>query len=503
MSAAPIRIDLRAPADDSELALAGLLAIPAVADELGARLNEAGLSCWLVGGSVRDLLLGSESTTPDLDFATEATPEQVLSAVDGWAEATWDAGIAFGTVGIARRGVRLEVTTFRTESYEVGSRKPQVDYGTSIDADLSRRDFTVNAMAVSVPDHVFVDLFGGLKDLAAGKLRTPVAPEQSFDDDPLRMLRAARFTAQLGFTPIADVVIAMTEMAGRLEIVSAERIREELSRLLLSPNPAKGLELLVETGLCDHVIPEIPRMRMAMDPIHHHKDVYLHSVAVLKNAMKLETPLDPGVEGSGPDLVLRMAALLHDIGKPDTRRFEAGGKVTFHHHEVVGAKMARKRLKALRYDKQLVSDVTTLVELHLRFHGYGHGGWTDSAVRRYVTDAGPLLERLHKLVRSDCTTRNRSKAAGLAAAYDEFEHRIHHLQQQEDLRAVRPDLNGDDIMRLLNLPPGPLVGKAWRHLKELRLDRGPLGADEALLELRAWAQAEGIELPGGDQNREI
>ena len=503
MPTAPSRVDLRAPADDSERALADLLAIPPIADELGERLAVGGFSCWLVGGSVRDLLLDSSGSTPDLDFATDAAPADVLAAVESWAESTWDAGIAFGTVGISRRGVRLEVTTFRSEIYEPGSRKPQVDYGTTIDADLSRRDFTVNAMAVSVPEHLFVDLYGGLRDLSAGKLRTPVAAEQSFDDDPLRMLRAARFTAQLGFTPIADVVIAMTEMASRLEIVSPERIREELTRLLLSPNPAKGLELLVETGLCDYVVPELPRMRMAMDPIHQHKDVLLHSLAVLKNAMKLEDPYDPSVEGSGPDLVLRMAALLHDIGKPDTRRFEGGGKVSFHHHEVVGAKMARKRLKALRYDKQLVSDVATLVELHLRFHGYGRGEWTDSAVRRYVTDAGPLLERLHKLVRSDCTTRNRSKAAGLAAAYDEFEHRIHHLQELEDLRAVRPDLNGDDIMRLLNLSPGPLVGKAWRHLKELRLDRGPLQEEEAVAELQKWASAEGIEVTRVEQKPEI
>lgn len=485
-------MDLRHPGDDSERTLARLLEIPPLADELGTRLAAAGFTCWLVGGSVRDLLLNSSLTTPDLDFATDATPEQVLSAVEGWADSTWEAGVAFGTVGLARRGVRLEVTTFRSESYEPGSRKPQVGYGDSIDADLSRRDFTINAMAVSVPDHLFVDLYGGLRDLAAGKLRTPVAPHQSFDDDPLRMMRAARFAAQLGFTPIIDVVLAMTEMAGRLEIVSAERVREEFSRLLLSPNPAKGLELLVETGICEFVVPEIPRMRMAMDPIHHHKDVYLHSVAVLKNAIKLEPPPDPDVEESGPDLVLRMAALLHDIGKPDTRRFEDGGRVSFHHHEVVGAKLARKRLKAMRYDKQFVSDVATLVELHLRFHGYGRGEWTDSAVRRYVTDAGPLLERLHRLVRSDCTTRNRSKAAGLAAAYDEFEHRIRHLQEQEDLRAVRPDLSGEDIMRLLGLAPGPLVGKAWRHLKEVRLDRGPLSEEEATAELLAWAQAEGI-----------
>lgn len=484
-----------APADDSQRALADLLAIPALADELGQRLKDAGHQCWLVGGSVRDLLLAKSHQTPDLDFATDATPEQVLTAVAGWAEGTWDQGAHFGTLGVVKHGVRLEVTTFRTEAYDASSRKPDVVYGTSIEEDLTRRDFTVNAMAVSVPDHVFLDLFGGLRDLAAGKLRTPVAAEQSFDDDPLRMMRAARFVSQLGFTPIADVVIAMTEMAERIAIVSAERVREELNRLLLGNDPAHGIELLVETGLAEHFLPEIPRMQMAMDPIHQHKDVLIHSIAVMKNAIRQETPFDPEVEGSGPDLVVRMAALLHDIGKPDTRRFEDGGRVSFHHHEVVGAKMARKRLRELKYDKQFIKDVCLLIELHLRFHGYSRGEWTDSAVRRYVTDAGDQLERLHRLVRSDCTTRNKNKAAGLAASYDEFEHRIRHLQEQEDLRAVRPDLDGEQIMALLGIPPGRQVGDAWKHLKELRLDRGPMEHDEAVAELFAWARANGIEPP--------
>ena len=496
MSSPTTRFDLLAPADDSQRALAALLAIPPVADEFGQRLAEAGHECWLVGGSVRDLLLGKDASTPDLDFATSATPEQVLDAVKGWAEGTWEQGVAFGTVGLMRHGERLEVTTFRTEAYDAESRKPDVAYGSSIEQDLSRRDFTVNAMAVSVPDHVFIDLFGGLRDLAAGYLRTPVSPEQSFDDDPLRMMRAARFVSQLGFRPVIDVVEAMEAMAARLEIVSPERVREELNRLVLGEDPAHGIELLVETGLCDYVLPEVPRMQMAIDPIHQHKDVLVHSLAVMKNAIRQELAYDPEVEGSGPDLVLRMSALLHDIGKPDTRKFESGGRVSFHHHEVRGARMAEKRLKALRYDKQFIKDVSLLIELHLRFHGYSGGEWTDSAVRRYVTDAGDQLERLHRLVRSDCTTRNKSKAQGLAAAYDEFEHRIRHLQEQEDLRSVRPDLDGTAIMELLGLPPGPLVGKAWRFLKELRLDRGPMDHDEAVAELRGWATEQGITPEG-------
>jgi poly(A) polymerase len=460
----------------------------------------------LVGGSVRDALLGRLGN--DLDFTTDAHPEAVLALVDGWAEGTWETGIAFGTVGLMRRGFRLEITTYRAEAYDRTSRNPRVSYGSSLSDDLARRDFAVNAMAVALPDwkapEAFVDPYGGMEDLAAQVLRTPGRPEDSFGDDPLRMLRAARFASQLGFTVAPDVVAAMTAMADRLEIVSVERIADELSKLLVGRFPRAGLELLVDTGLAAHVLPELPALRLEIDEHHQHKDVYDHTLQVLERAIALE-------DGE-PDLVLRLAALLHDIGKPATRRLEPGGGVSFHHHEVKGAHLARRRLKALRYPKDVVAAVTLLTELHLRFHGYGGGGgpakdtgasgrgssrpgtsaWTDSAVRRYVTDAGDQLERLHKLVRSDCTTRNRRRAAALAAAYDDLEARIARLAEQEELNSIRPDLSGDDIMALLGIPPGPLVGKAYRHLLELRMEQGPLPREQAEAELRAWAREHGV-----------
>jgi poly(A) polymerase len=462
-------------------AVAELVRISPVADDLGRRFADASHQLHLVGGSVRDALLGRLGD--DLDFATDATPEQVLRITAGWAEATWETGAAFGTVGVARHGLRLEITTFRAEAYDAASRKPQVEYGDSLDGDLLRRDFTVNAMAVSLPDHAFVDPHGGLRDLAERQLRTPGRPEDSFTDDPLRMLRAARFASQLGFAVVPDVVAAMTAMAARLEIVSAERVQVEISKLLLGADPVAGLTLLVDTGLADHVLPELPALRLEMDPIHRHKDVYLHSLAVLERAVALE---------QAPDLTLRMAALLHDVGKPATRRFEGGG-VSFHHHEVVGAKLVRARLRALRYPKAFVDDVCQLVELHLRFHTFKMG-WTDSAVRRYVHDAGrpDQLARLNRRVRSDCTTRNQRKAAALAAAYDELERRIIELSAREELAAVRPDLDGNEIMRVLGLPPGPLVGEAWRYLKEQRLERGPLPHEEAIALLRDWAAERGL-----------
>ena len=466
-------------------AVAELLRIAPVTDELGRMFADAGHVLHLVGGSVRDALLGRLGT--DLDFATDATPQQVLAVTDGWSEATWTTGIEFGTVGIARQGLRCEVTTFRTEEYDDASRKPQVAFGDSLIGDLSRRDFTVNAMAVSLPGHEFADPFGGLADLSKRTLRTPRTPESSFSDDPLRMMRAARFAAQLGFEPQPDVVAAMSAMAGRIDIVSVERVRDELSKLLLGIDPVRGLRLLVDTGLADHVLPELPGLRLEIDPIHHHKDVYLHSLAVLERAIALED----GV----PDLTLRMAALLHDIGKPATRELGPRGQVTFHHHEVKGAKMARTRLRALRYPKAFVDDVTRLVELHLRFHGFKSGEWTDSAVRRYVTDAGPLLPRLNKLVRSDCTTRNPRKAATLATAYAELERRIELLAAEEELAAIRPDLDGHAIMQLLGIPAGPLVGRAYQHLLSVRMDRGPMARDEAEEELRRWAALEGLEPP--------
>jgi len=497
---APLSVDLRRPHDHSEEVLAALLTVPGAADELGARFAAAGHALHLVGGSVRDLLLGRTAEAggvPDLDFATDAPPERVLEIARGWAEGTWELGIAFGTVGLTRGGTRLEVTTYRTESYEERSRNPQVRFGTSLEEDLGRRDFTINAMAVSVPGHVFADPYGGLRDLAAGVLRTPGSPAASFTDDPLRMLRAVRFRAQLGFTIAPEVVDAMRELAPRLRIVSPERVRDELTKTLLAPDPVPALELFTDTGLADVVLPELPRLRMPQESGRAHKDVCQHSLAVLRRAIDREDRLP----GGGPDLVVRLAALLHDVGKPDTRRYEpGGGGVSFHHHEVVGARLARDRLAALRFPGALVADVARLVRLHLRFHGYGSGPqdtpWTDSAVRRYVTDAGPLLDRLHVLVRSDCTTRNARKAAALDAAYDALEARIAALREREELaEAAKPDLDGVVVQRLLGIGPGPLVGAALRHLTERKLSEGPLGADRAAAELRAWGREQGLELP--------
>jgi poly(A) polymerase len=462
-------------------AVAELIRIAPVIDDLATRFVEAGHRLALVGGPVRDALLGRLGN--DLDFTTDAHPDEVLTLVRPWAEAHWDVGAAFGTIGAQKGEWKVEITTFRAEAYDPTSRKPQVRYGDSLEEDLLRRDFTVNAMAVELPDKTFVDPYGGLVDVVRKVLRTPGRPEDSFGDDPLRMMRAARFASQLGFEVAPEVIEAMTAMAERITIVSAERVRDELAKLLAGPHPRLGLTLLVGTGLADHVLPELPRLKLEVDEHHRHKDVYEHSLTVLEQAIDLEEP------GSPPDVVLRLAALLHDVGKPKTRRFEPGGGVSFHHHEVVGAKLTAARLKALKFPKDVVADVSRLVELHLRFHGYGTGEWTDSAVRRYVTDAGPLLDRLHKLTRSDCTTRNRRKAAALRSAYDSLEERIARLREQEELDAVRPDLDGNEIMRILDLPPGPLVGQAWRHLKELRLDRGPMSHEEAVAELHAWAAA--------------
>ncbi|AOS66178.1 CCA tRNA nucleotidyltransferase [Actinoalloteichus hymeniacidonis] len=481
-------------------AVTRLLRTNPVAVDLAGRFASAGHRLYLVGGSVRDALLGRLGT--DLDFTTDARPEQVLRLVKGWAEAVWDTGIEFGTVGASRQGVMVEITTFRADRYDRIGRNPEVVYGDDIESDLIRRDFTVNAMAVDLaaagtPDGGvdaaagFVDPHGGLDALLAGRLDTPATPQESFADDPLRMLRAARFVAQLGFTPEPRVVEAMTAMAGEIDRITVERVQAELAKLMCGVEPRKGIELLVETALADRVLPEVPAMRLEIDEHHQHKDVYQHSLVVLDQAVDLERRDDP----NNPDLVLRLAALLHDIGKPDTRRFESGGGVSFHHHEVVGAKMARRRLRELRFPKDVVEQVCQLVYLHLRFHGYGTGEWTDSAVRRYVTDAGVLLSRLHKLVRADCTTRNRRKANALQRSYDDLEARIERLLAEEDLKRVRPDLDGNAIMELLGLPPGPMVGRAWKHLKELRLDRGPLDRDEAEAELLRWAASEGIEVP--------
>jgi poly(A) polymerase len=454
--------------------------IAPVAEDLGRRFRDAGFQLALVGGSVRDTLLGRLGN--DLDFTTDARPEQVLKILRPWADAVWEVGIAFGTVGGKKDGYQVEVTTYRSEAYDRTSRKPEVSYGDTIDEDLVRRDFTVNAMAVSLPGTDFVDPYGGLDDLAARTLRTPGTPESSFSDDPLRMLRAARFAAQLDFEVAPEVVAAMTAMADRIEIVSAERIRDELNKLILSEHPRKGLRLLVDTGLADRVLPELSALRLERDEHFRHKDVYEHTLTVLEQAIDLET--------DGPDLVLRLAALLHDIGKPKTRRFEPDGRVSFHHHEMVGAKLAKARMTRLKYPNEQVKDVSRLVELHLRFHGYGTGEWTDSAVRRYVRDAGPLLERLHKLTRSDCTTRNKKKAAALSRTYDSLEARIAELKEQEELDAIRPDLDGNRIMQILGVPPGPVVGRAYQHLLELRLEHGPLGEEAAVEALKQWWAAQ-------------
>ncbi|MER5457350.1 CCA tRNA nucleotidyltransferase [Micromonospora sp. NPDC002389] len=463
-------------------AVAELLRVSPVADELGRRFAAAGHELHLVGGSVRDALLGRLGE--DLDFCTDAHPDQTLAVVRGWAEAIWETGREFGTIGCQRDGLRLEITTFRAESYDQVTRNPTVQYGSSLSEDLRRRDFTVNAMAVSLPEHRFTDPYGGLADLAAKVVRTPGTPAESFGDDPLRMLRAARFAAQLRFAVHPDVHAAMSRMAADLDRITAERIRDEFTKLLTGADPITGLRLLVDTGLAERFLPELTGLKLEIDEHAQHKDVYEHTLTVVRNAISYEQ--------DGPDFVLRMAALMHDVGKPATKSVGTDGRVSFHHHEVVGARLTKARMKALRYPKDVTAKVTELVALHLRFYGYGRGEWTDSAVRRYVTDAGDLLPRLHKLTRSDCTTRNRRKAAQLAADYDALEERIARIAAEEDLARVRPDLDGNAIMELLGVPPGPIVGRAWKHLKDLRLERGPLDRDTAEAELLRWAREEGI-----------
>jgi poly(A) polymerase len=456
--------------------------------ELARRFTAAGHELAIVGGPVRDALRGRPGQ--DWDLTTSARPEAIEALVTGWADALWDVGREFGTIALRKGGAHVEITTYRSDEYDLSSRKPQVRFGDSLVGDLSRRDFTVNAMAVlvSVPDDgevvwEFVDAHGGLADLTAGTLRTPVAAAISFGDDPLRMMRAARFVAQLGFTAAPEVTTAITAMADRLDIVSAERIRDELVKLIRADDPVPGLRLLVDTGLADVVLPELPALRLESDEHHRHKDVYEHSLTVLEQAIALERLRE--VRGA-PDVVLRLAALLHDIGKPKTRRFQPGGTVTFHHHDVVGAKLTRKRLRELRFSNDDVDDIARLVELHLRFHGYGSGEWTDSAVRRYVRDAGDQLERLHILTRADCTTRNQRKAARLQRTYDELENRIAVLADQEELDALRPDLDGNQIMEILSIGPGREVGEAYTFLLELRLEQGPVGTDAATEALKAW-----------------
>ena len=452
--------------------------IPLVA-ELGEAFAQAGHDLYLVGGSVRDALMGRLGH--DLDFTTDARPDDTEAILRQHTHATWDIGRAFGTIGAQIDDWVVEVTTYRADAYHPDSRKPEIVYGETLKDDLIRRDFTVNAMALHAATRTFSDPYAGLTDIVSGILRTPFPPERSFSDDPLRMMRAARFTSQLGFTVTNEVRAAMTDMASRIEIISAERVRDELSKTLLTDHPREGLDLLVTTRIADYVLPELPALRLERDEHHRHKDVYEHSLTVLDQSIDLEKR-----RGHDPDLTGRLAALLHDIGKPSTRKFEPGGKVSFHHHDIVGAKMARKRLKALIYPSQVVKEVSKLVELHLRFHGYGDQGWTDSAVRRYVRDAGDQLERLHILTRSDCTTRNRRKAERLEFAYDDLEARIANLTAKEELAAIRPDLDGQQIMAILGIKPGPEVGKAYKFLLNFRLDEGPHTPDEAKNALLAW-----------------
>jgi poly(A) polymerase len=473
------------PAGLLRQAVAHLAPVLPLLTDLGERFAAAGHDLALVGGPVRDAFLGRVAT--DLDFTTSARPDDTERVLAAWGSATWDMGREFGTIGARRGDAVVEVTTFRADAYDRQTRKPLVAFGDTLADDLVRRDFTVNAMALRLPDLEFVDPHGGLVDLDAGLLRTPSPPEVSFGDDPLRMMRAARFVAQLGFVPAPEVYAAMRDMAASIDIVSAERVREELVKLLLGRHPRAGLELLCASGLADHVLPELPALRLEVDEHHRHKDVYQHSLTVLEQAIDLEGPADgPPESVPGPDLVLRLAALLHDVGKPATRRFEAGGGVSFHHHEVVGAKLTAKRLRALRFDKETTKAVARLVELHLRFHGYGEGQWTDSAVRRYVTDAGELLPRLHRLTRADCTTRNVKKARRLAATYDDLEQRIERLLEHEELKAVRPELDGHEIAEVLGIRPGPVLGRAYKHLLAVRLDEGPIGKEAAAERLRTW-----------------
>ncbi len=454
-----------------------------VVDPLARRFAEAGHSLALVGGPVRDALLGRPNA--DLDLTTSARPDDIERLVKGWADAVWDIGRDFGTIGCRKGDWTVEITTYRSESYDPSSRHPDVVFGDTLAGDLGRRDFTVNAMAIALPGRGFEDPYAGIVDLAHGVLRTPGTPEESFSDDPLRMMRAARFAAQLGFDVAPEVVAAMTAMAERIEIISAERVRDELVKLVCAPHPRRGLTLLVRTGLAARVLPELPALALERDEHHRHKDVYEHTLTVLEQAIALETRLP----GGGPDFVSRFAALMHDVGKPKTRRFLDDGTVTFHHHDVVGAKLTRRRMQALRFSNEQTDAVAKLVELHLRFHGYGSGQWTDSAVRRYVRDAGDQLERLHILTRADSTTRNARKAARLQRTYDDIEARIARLSEEEELAAIRPDLDGSQIMEILGIGPGPRVGAAYRHLLDLRLDQGPLTEDAAREALLAWAAA--------------
>ena len=478
---------MKTPIDAAtELAISTLTKHAPQTNTLASAFKEAGFKLALVGGPVRDAILGRLGN--DLDFTTNANPKDCEKILNKWADSVWDVGAAFGTIAGKKGEVTVEITTYRSESYKADSRKPVVEFGDNIEADLARRDFTINAMALELTTEkpTFIDLFNGVSDLQNKLIKTPGKPEDSFSDDPLRMMRAARFMSQLDFTVDLAVIAAMKSMAKRLEIISSERIREEFIKTVMGQKPKLGITLLVETGLADIFLPEVPKLKLEIDEHHHHKDVYEHSLTVLEQAIALEERL------GGPNLTLRLAALLHDIGKPKTRQLIAGGGVSFHHHEVVGARMCKERLRTLRFDNHLINDVAKLVFLHLRFHGYGSGEWSDSAVRRYVRDADELLTHLHLLTRADCTTRNKKKADLLAKTYDELEDRIAVLMQQEELNKIRPDLTGEQIMQILNLKPSPAVGKAYDFLLELRLENGPMGEEKAKQELLIWWQQQKI-----------
>jgi len=464
----------------AQLAITTLIKQAPEATNLAIAFKAAGFKLALVGGPVRDAILGRLGN--DLDFTTDAHPKDCEKILKKWADSVWDIGAAFGTVAGKKGDITVEITTYRSEIYELSSRKPNVEFGKTIEADLSRRDFTVNAMALELTtdEPTFIDLYNGVNDLQNKLIKTPGKPEDSFSDDPLRMMRAARFMSQLNFTIDPAVITAIKSMASRLEIISAERIRDEFIKIIMSDNPRLGITLLVETGLADIFLPEIPKLKLEIDEHHHHKDVYEHTLTVLEQAIALESRL------GGPNLTLRLAALLHDIGKPKTKELIAGGGVSFHHHEVVGSRLCKERMKKLRFDNHIIKDVAQLVFLHLRFHGYGNGEWTDSAVRRYVRDAEELLIHLHLLTRADCTTRNQKKAEGLAKTYDQLEERIALLMEQEELNKIRPDLSGEQIMDILSIKPSPAVGKAYDFLLELRLEHGPLGEEKAKEELLNW-----------------
>ena len=472
---------MKTPIDAAtQLAITSLSKQAPAATDLAKQFKAAGFKLALVGGPVRDAILGRLGN--DLDFTTDALPKQSEKILEKWADSVWDIGAAFGTVAGKKGEITVEITTYRSESYDPSSRKPDVEFGKSIEADLARRDFTINAMALELTTEqpTFIDLFNGVTDLQNKLIKTPGKPEDSFTDDPLRMMRAARFMSQLNFAVDPAIIAAIKNMSSRLEIISAERIRDEFTKIILSPAPRIGITLLVETGLADYFLPEVPKLKLEIDEHHHHKDVYEHSLTVLEQAIGLEQRL------GGPNLTLRLAALLHDIGKPKTKQLIPDGGVSFHHHEVVGARMCKERLKKLRFDNHLINDVAKLTFLHLRFHGYGSGEWTDSAVRRYVRDAGESLTHLHLLTRADCTTRNKKKAEGLAKTYDQLEKRIEDLMAQEELNKIRPDLTGDEIMQILGIKPSPIVGKAYEFLLELRLEHGPQGAEKAKEELLKW-----------------